>query len=424
MSILFSPIGTADPLTQLGDGPMLHIVRCRRPSRVVLFLSPAMAGHQHEDGRYTEAIRLLADSEGFESPEVLLVESQFDEVYRFDHYIVEFEQILEGLVAESGKEPVLVNVTSGTPAMEQALVALGAFGRLNLKLLQVTTPKKGVNARFDREDPNDYDLETLWLCNEEIWAASPEERIVEVATPNFADRLLRENVAALVKCFEYEEASQLAGQMRSIDPNAREMIRAAADRLNLNGSLPARVFGGTTLAFKANDLLYEHLYVMEVRLRQGQWGEFLRMLTPALTEIMERMLGPVLPQAHYLVMEKGKPTGQLDCDKVYADSGLRHVLGSKCTPGKTSYITNAMLKDLIVAYCPDDEQRDSILALRRVEQDCRNTLAHELKPAKKESLERLSGMRLEDVMHSLFKLCGKMTPGLYDRINDEILRRL
>ena len=424
MSILFSPIGTADPLTQLGDGPMLHIVRCRRPGKIVLFLSPAMARHQRDDGRYTEAIRLLADSEGFECPEICLVESQFDEVYRFDHYIAEFEQILAELAAESGKEPVLVNVTSGTPAMEQALVALGAFGRLSLKLLQVTTPKKDVNSRFDREDPNNYDLETLWLCNEELRAASSEERVIEVATPNFADRLLKENIAALVACYEYEEAGRLADQMRSIDPAVKEMIHAAADRLNLNGNLPAKVFGGTELAFKANDLLYEHLYVMEVRLRQGQWGEFLRMLTPALTEAMERALSPVLPQSRYLIMEKGRPTGQLDCDKVYSDGDLQRALGSRCTQGRTTYVTNAMLKDLVMTYCPDGEDKDSILALRRVESECRNILAHELRPARRESLERLGGMSLEDVMLCLFGLCGKIRPGLYDRINEEIRQRL
>ncbi len=33
--ILFSPIGTADPITALGDGPMLHIVRHYRPIVVV-----------------------------------------------------------------------------------------------------------------------------------------------------------------------------------------------------------------------------------------------------------------------------------------------------------------------------------------------------------------------------------------------------
>lgn len=420
MNILFSPIGTADPLTQLGDGPMLHIVRRRRPSKVVLFLSPAMARHQTQDGRYTKAIQLLAQSEGFTCPEIVLVESHYDEVYRFDHYIAEFEQVLAGLVVEAGRDPVLVNVTSGTPAMEQALVALGAFGRLNLKMLQVTTPKKGINSRLDREDPNGYDLETMWAWNEELQAGCADDRIVEVGTPNFSDRLLRENVVSLVKCYEYEEALRLVGQMTCVDQTAKKMIDAAADRLNLNGGKPACVFGGTEFAFKANDLLYEHLYVMEVRLKQHHWGEFLRMMTPALTEIMEQALRPVLPESDYLIMDRGRPTARVDVDKVLADEGLRYVIGRSCTPGKTTYVGNAMLKSLLDAYCTDDI-KDSIAALRFMEQECRNKLAHEFKPANRDQLERAGKMRLDDVLKALFALHGNMKPGLYDRINRAIL---
>lgn len=49
--ILFSPIGTADPITALGDGPMLHIVRHYRPIVVVLFLSAEIAAFENADRR-------------------------------------------------------------------------------------------------------------------------------------------------------------------------------------------------------------------------------------------------------------------------------------------------------------------------------------------------------------------------------------
>ena len=95
MTILFSPVGTADPITQLGDGPMLHIVRNRRPDRVVLYMSPAMAAFQQADERYTKAIELLAESIKMPVPEIKLIESRFEEVYRFDRYIEEFEPLLK-----------------------------------------------------------------------------------------------------------------------------------------------------------------------------------------------------------------------------------------------------------------------------------------------------------------------------------------
>lgn len=83
-------------------------------------------------------------------PEICLKESELEEVYRFDRYIEEFEPILKQL---SGEDSVLVNVSSGTAGMAQALVALGSFGRLNLELLQVLTPKRGINSRNDRRIP-------------------------------------------------------------------------------------------------------------------------------------------------------------------------------------------------------------------------------------------------------------------------------
>ena len=166
MTTLFSPVGTADPITQLGDGPMLHIVRNRRPDRVVLYMSPAMAAFQQADERYTKAIELLAESLKMPAPEIELIESRFEEVYRFDRYIEEFEPLLKQYAGAD--EALLVNASSGTAGMAQALVALGSFGRLNLELLQVITPKKGINGQRDREDPNDYDLDALWEFDCEI----------------------------------------------------------------------------------------------------------------------------------------------------------------------------------------------------------------------------------------------------------------
>ena len=162
MKILFSPVGTADPLTMLGDGPMLNIVRYHRPDKVVLFFSPRMAKYQELDARFTRAIELLCASEEAVCPELELVESPHQKVYQFDHYIEEFEGILTRLKAENPKATILVNVSSGTPAMEQALVALGSFGHLDIQMLQVTTPRRDINDRSDREDPDSYELEALW----------------------------------------------------------------------------------------------------------------------------------------------------------------------------------------------------------------------------------------------------------------------
>lgn len=419
MSILFSPVGTADPLTILGDGPMLHIVRQCRPKKVVLFLSPAMAKFQGEDRRYSKAIRLLADSEGFAMPELELIESDFEDVYRFDHYIAEFEEILERLSGEAGNKPILVNATSGTPAMEQALVALGAFGRLNLKLLQVTTPNRGINAAGDRENPNSYDLDTLWEFGKSAWN---ENRVIEVESPHFADRLLRDNVITLVNGYEYEAALVLANQMTMASRQVKEMIQATAGRVNLDGSLAAGVFGGSELAYKPNDLLAEHIYVMEVRFDQGHWADFVRAMTPALAAVMKEHLRPYLPESKYLKVESGRLTSKINAESINCDSTLRRVLGRQ-DENKTAYIKNGMLIKLIDKYC-DGRVKCLIDTLRDVERNCRNMLAHELRSSTKTSLEKMGGVPLETVMQYFFELHGSAKPGLYKRINKVIIDQL
>lgn len=426
MSVLFSPVGTADPLTQLGDGPMLHIVRHYRPDRVVLFLSPAMREHQERDHRYTEAIERLSASDGRKVPVMELVDAVEKEVYRFDSYIGEFEGILARLCEESPGEPVLVNVTSGTPQWLAALVALGAFGSLDLRLLQVTTPRRGVNKQQDRERQSDYDLDGLWEWNESLREEDPEareSRVIEVETPNFSDRLLRENVVRLVRAYNYPAAFELASQMRDVDPNAMAMIAAARDRLNLDGALPAKVFARTELAYRPNDPLGEYLSVMEVRLAQGNWADFVRLLTPALSRICRDELERCgLPEHAYLLRERNRQTSKLDWDLIARDRRLRDVFGNR-RPGD-AYVTNAQLVKLVENNCTDRRVTEKIVKLREFESKCRNPLAHDLTASSRGSLERLGGLPLDTVMQYLEDLHGCFRPHLYQRVSQAIIESL
>lgn len=418
MTILFSAIGTADPLTQLGDGPMLHIVRHRQPDKVVLFLSPNMAAYQGKDQRYTKAIELLSASLDRPAPEVEMIASDFDEVYRFDCYIDEFEPILENLSNEGA--PVLVNTSSGTAGMAQALVALGSFGRLNLELLQVTTPKKGINARHDREDPDDFNLSEVWEWNKE--ACDNERcRICSVQTPNFSERLLKENIVTLVKGYEYEAAYALACKCSSISEGTRNLIRATADRLNLDGRLPTKVFASGGLRYRANDPLWEYIYAMEVRLLQGHWADFVRAMSPALAVVMKKTLRPYLPDRAYLKYDKrDKPTDKRDCRKIRADAKLSSILKSEYD----SYLSNDDYMNLIEGYCVgkvEDLRLERIRKLRDAEKRGRNPLAHTLTISSKGFIEGECGMTLEGILNCFFWFCGSPEPGLYRRINDAII---
>ncbi len=430
MAVLFSPIGTADPLTQLGDGPMLHIVRHYNPEKVVLFLTQKMAEHQHACALYTKAIELLSESLERELPQIEIIESSFEGVFKFDEYISEFEDILKKMPND---KPILVNTSSGTPAMAQALVTLGSFGRLNLEMLQVTTPRKDANRAFDREQSGDWNLEhlsLLWELNSDNESESPS-RIVTVNTPNFSEQLTRENVEKLVNAYEYEAAYILCKTSNTISERTTELIRAAADRLNLDGQLPAKVFGGTSLRFSPNDLLPEYLYIMEVRLEQGHWADFIRAMTPALTEVMKRELAPCIPEQSYTLFENGKSTKRYNIEGIRSDEQLHRIFPDnsilyKDKSGKecAKYITNSSYWYLVKEFCDKPERVGKIKKLREAEEDGRHGLAHEIKSSPKKSLEKECDITLERIMQFLFELCSNAKPGMYKRINAEILKRM
>lgn len=419
MSILFSPIGTADPVTLLGDGPMLHIVRKYKPEKVVLFLSPAMAQNQRLDARYTKAIEMLVEESGENGSEVAIIESNQQDVHVYDYYIDEFESILKSIREDNQKATILVNTSSGTPAMQQALVALDAFGRLNLKPLQVSTPRKGPNKQDDRENPDRFDLATLWELVRELERDSKDSnRILEVSSPNFGDRLLRESIRTLIRQYDYAAASKLAAQVRNIQPELKELIEVTELRLNLDAQRPVSVFGGTDCAFDRANSLSEYLYMLEVRLAQEQWADFLRAMTPAVTETMLNVLDPYVHRSRYMIQTpKGKLEQKLDIDKISADEGLGRLFSSFLEKGKPPYyLTNDPLLDLIRRFSQDDSELEKLQALRDLERKCRNHLAHEIKQVNKERIEREGGITLEKAMSYFFELNGT-APGLYSRIN-------
>lgn len=437
MKILFSPVGTADPLTMLGDGPMLNIVRYHHPDKVVLFFSPKMAMYQERDARYTKAIKLLCTSEGAVCPELELVESSHQAVYQFDHYIEEFEGILTRLKAENPKATIMVNVSSGTPAMEQALVALGSFGHLDIQMLQVITPRKDINDRSDREDPDNYELEVLWECSFDE-ACDTTNRIHVVESPNFGARLLRENARTLVAQYEYEAAAKILSSLRGASGKALSAVRATADRLNLDHKPElGQKFNAAEVAYRPpsslENQLAEYIWVMEVRYQQGHWAEFARSVTPALSKLVLLALRPYLSEAEWAILNKEGKLEKEDYRQVEGSKYLGSIAHDVLTDRRKVYfLSNNDLMGLLDAAQKNGSLKNRELCqalhkVRRFESRCRNKIAHEIRLTSRQALEDISGCKLAHVEGWLFQSYNELVddnpiePGMYDRINDWIL---
>lgn len=152
ITILFSPVGSTDPITNFHDGSLLHICRKYKPEKVYLYLSKEMLAFHEQDDRYCRCLNWLQEKEGFHCDIEIIARPDLVDVQYFDYFYDEFEQEVKKIYQEYPEATILFNVSSGTPAMKSALQFLAATSENMYVPVQVSTPQKepiekGMNLR-------------------------------------------------------------------------------------------------------------------------------------------------------------------------------------------------------------------------------------------------------------------------------------
>lgn len=171
--ILFSCVGSSDPVRGFRDGSMLHIVRHYRPDKVVLYLSAEIREDDAEDHRF----QLVFDDFKKHIPdypfEVVRIESDVRDVSDFDRFYDEFGKYIRELQIEHPEAEILLNLSSGSVQMKMTLALLAADLRFHTKGIQVKTPEKAAS-KAQRTTDDKYDLETEIALNEDFEADAPK----------------------------------------------------------------------------------------------------------------------------------------------------------------------------------------------------------------------------------------------------------
>ena len=164
---LFSPVGGTDPIsnTNYFDGSMLHIARHYRSDVMILYLSKEMLEYQQADDRYRYCLNKLFELQGRENCTIEeITRETLDKVQEFDTIFRDFRSILDDLIKRKAPEDtLLVNVSSGTPAMKAALLSLVTLRHRDCQAIQVSTPEGKQNIHDNRK----YDVELLWQYDED-----------------------------------------------------------------------------------------------------------------------------------------------------------------------------------------------------------------------------------------------------------------
>ena len=126
--ILFSPIGGTDPISNFRDGAMLHICRIYKPDIVYLYLSKEMCEFQKKDDRYRYCLEQLGKKLDKHFEIIEIQKNELEEVQVFDTFMKEYREILNDIRDKNPESEIILNVSSGTPAMKSALQILAAMG--------------------------------------------------------------------------------------------------------------------------------------------------------------------------------------------------------------------------------------------------------------------------------------------------------
>ena len=434
-SVLFSPVGTTDPISYQREGALLHICRHYHPECVVLYLSQEMLAQQQKDDRYRRSLRLLAEEEGFETEILCEERPEMDSPHLFDVFYEDFERCIHTLHERYPGRRILLNLSSGTPAMKSALAVLPYLIDLPVCGIQVSSPQKAHNDK--REPLQEYDVDLAWEYNLDRKSEEFVDRCKEPKMENLRAKLQRRTLEAHLKVYDYAAALEAGLQMGNLLPDsARELLQAAALRARnewekIESPLCERLVAQGSLEEKA---ILEYMFSLQALQQRGEVAEFLRGLTPALYQLSLYAL---------------KKLGNIDLEACRSKDGKLYL--SQMDP-QLAAMVNDLFKGKYVPTEPSSNLCIKLLAkyyskhacvlplrvLRKIEVRLRNTAAHTIQPVPEEvvrqkSREILAGngyavreegsqailRLLHDAAEAVFER-GPLGWDAYDRMNDAI----
>lgn len=406
--ILFSPIGGSDPIANNYDGSMLHICRFFHPAKIYLYLSKEMCD-LGKDGRYQNAILKLAEKDNWPKPSIETKEkNDLTEVQVFDTFYQEFEQILTDIHKEAPRgDTILVNTSSGTPAMKSTLYFLARLLPFKIIPLQVSTPVKGRNPRL--EDLKEYDLDEQWIGNNDNYAdyskitarkilrlisandeIRKQARIVPVQYENLAVRMQLENIKTHIDHYDYGAALAIAKSRpadnqppmnRYLTGESIEVLEDANKRIQLQWNA---IRDNNKTGFGIEDRpvdrtnLSEYLLWLQMKQKRGDLADFLRGMTPALFNLMKIAVEECLGEPGYRLSTYCDGDSRLLYELVHEHIingvNLTEILGLTPGPGRPPFLGSEHYEKIL--RWEGGGQFIQLLVLREIEKYVRNPMAH------------------------------------------------
>ncbi len=437
-TILFSPIGGHDPIANFHDGAMLHISRKYRPTKIYMYLSKEMIERKDLDDRYKYSVNRLREVAGFETQIIEIERKDLKDVHLFDIFYHDFEQIISEIVTENPDCKLILNVSSGTPAMKSALEIIAALSGGKVTAVQVATPEGKENT--DIKAPKEYDNEIYWDMNIDN-DHNYNDRCTKINSVNLLARVKLESVKKLISSYDYPAALVLAKEIENdISEKAMNMIEVADCRYNLDidGCFQLSTKQGFDfIPLKKNfaeHKIFEYLLNLDVKLKKKNYADFIRAITPIVFEVFDFYL----KQKHKIDFRKqycdknGKIKDNISIDdKVIA--AVAKSWNNDIDRIKNNFCGSSHLVPIILEFSDDEVVKEKCNKLRtKVESGIRNFVAHEIMAVTEKVIEqKTGGVKPDQVVADLKFIFTRSTKNIkpeywnsYEDMNTAIINEL
>lgn len=430
--VLFSSVGTTDPISENHDGPVLHICRKYKPTKVYLYLSKEMCELHLKDDRYRDALERLGSLLSHKFEIHCIERPELREVQVFDTFYNEFENEIARIKKENPEATILLNVSSGTPAMKSALQFIAALSDGTCIPIQVSTPNQKSNPR--RDDIHKYDKELYWLCNEDN--ENYKDRCGISSTLNLMEKIKKEIIKRHIDVYDYHAALTVAEGMNSISEKTVNLLNLACNRILLKQPEVDRLrtlFEEQIIPVVNGELrkIVEYLLWLDVKLKRHEYSDFIRGITPIVVNVLdlycEKQLGICIKKYCKRISTRGNDVYMLtrgELGKTEEGKGILAVLDDQFKPFCNTFYSAAHLTVIINNYSKDEKFIEKVNLLRTVEESVRNIAAHEIIYIDEEFIKKRCDISTKQIMDALKFLITTIAPSIpkniwnsYDEMN-------
>lgn len=434
--ILFSPIGGTDPVSNSNghDGAMIHCCRVYKPDVVYMYMSKYTLEMESEDNRYTYCLSELYKSFGKALDYKMIERPDLVEVQEFDFFYDDFKEEIQKISRTMSEGDLLfLNTSSGTPAMKSALVVLATLGDIDGRLIQVSTPEKTIN----KHDHDNYDVRFLWEYNPDN-TEGYVNRCKEITCPSIVRLKNEEMIKQFLDSYDYSAALNVARNMNAEDTKKYiHLLEFANYRTQLDYSSMSKVSDMSEIKAMLPVLTSKYRNTVEyalslfIKAKCGYCDDFVRGLTPLILEIfiilIEKQTG--LNARDYCYFKGGF---RWDIKKIQTNETSKEWLdiwNNEYKEGfRADFIKSKELLLVIREKCNEVIVNKAEL-LRDVEENVRNSAAHEIGMVTAETIKQTTGYSSSEIIEtikSIFKYAGVITDyskwDSYDDMNAAIFK--